>query len=171
LTRQSKKCEPGTVPNKYVVVIDTNTLLQSLLNDTGPAGKCLGYFRRGEIDIVVSRDTLNEAKEVLSRSYLRIRYPQLTDEKVAHFINFLLYRGTYLRNVRRWFEYPRDPRDEPFLNLAIEVEADYLISRDPDLLDLMKWDQEEGRAFQRRFRFLKIVTPVEFLIAMNSQKS
>lgn len=66
------------MPDKYVVVVDTNILLQSLLNDTGPAGKCLGYFRRGEIDIVVSRATLNEAKEVLSRSPLRARYPQLT---------------------------------------------------------------------------------------------
>lgn len=53
-----------------------------------------------------------------------------------------------MRRVQKWFEYPRDPQDEPFLNLAIEVEADYLISRDPDLLDLMKWEQAEGRAFQ-----------------------
>ncbi|MGH9839792.1 MAG: putative toxin-antitoxin system toxin component, PIN family [Blastocatellia bacterium] len=155
--------------DKYVVVVDTNILLQSLLSGTGPAGKCLDYFRRGEIDISVSRDTLNEAKEVLSRSRLRIKYPQLTDEKVAHLTDFLLYRGTYLRSVKRRFEYPRDPQDEPFLNLAIEVEADYLISRDPDLLDLMKWEKEEGREFQKRFRFLKIVTPVEFLKAMESQ--
>ncbi len=66
--------------NKYVVVFDTNTLLQSLLNETGPAAKCLDYFRRVEIDIVVSRDTLDEAKEVLSRSHLRAKYPLLTDE-------------------------------------------------------------------------------------------
>ncbi|HEX9001151.1 MAG TPA: hypothetical protein VGB07_14700 [Blastocatellia bacterium] len=56
------------------------------------------------------------------------------------------------------------------MNLAIEVEADYLISRDPDLLDLMKWNREEGRAFQRRFRFQKIVTPVQFLKVMESQE-
>jgi len=54
------------------------------------------------------------------------------------------------------------------LNLAIEVQADYLISRDRDLLDLMNWNQEAGREFQRRFRFLKIVTPEEFLRVMES---
>ena len=128
----------------------------------------MGYFRRGEIDVVVSRATLREAREVLSRSKLRTRYPQLTEEKVERLITFLRYRGIYVRNVPQWFEYPRDPKDEPFLNLAIEVEADYLISRDPDLLDLMKWKQEEGRAFLRRFRFLKIVNPVEFLQVMES---
>ncbi len=154
--------------DRYVVVADTNMLLQSLLNVAGPAGKCLACFRRGEIDIAVSRDTIKEARDVLSRLSLRAKYPQLTDERVANLLAFLRYRGIYLRTVRSWFDYPRDPDDEPYLNLAIEVEADYLVSRDSDLLDLMKWEQEEGRAFQQRFRFLKIVTPVEFLKFMES---
>ena len=71
-----------------------------------------------------------------------------------------------MRNVGKHFTYPRDPDDEPYLNLAIEVSADYLISRDNDLLDLMNWNQEAGRDFQKRFRFLKIVTPEEFLRVM-----
>ena len=157
--------------DRYVVVADTNILLQSLLNVAGPAGKCLACFRRGEIDIAVSRDTIKEARDVLSRPSLRAKYPQLTDEKVAHLLAFLRYRGIYLRTVRRWFDYPRDPDDEPYLNLAIEVEADYLISRDADLLDLMKWEQETGREFQRRFRVLKIVTPIEFLQVMENQEA
>lgn len=152
--------------DRYVVVADTNILLQSLLNDSGRAAKCLGYFRRGEIDLAVSRDTINEAKDVLSRSSLRNRYSQLTDEKVTHLLDFLRYRGMYFQSVKHWFEYPRDPDDEPYINLAIEAEADFIISRDSDLLDLMKWDQAEGRAFQRRFRSLKIVSPIEFLEIM-----
>lgn len=156
--------------DRYVVVVDTNILLQSLLNVSGPAGKCLACFRRGEIDIAVSRDTINEARDVLSRSLLRDRYPQITDEIVLSLLAFLRYRGIYLREVKKQFAYPRDPDDEPYLNLAIEVEADYLISRDADLLDLMNWDQEEGRRFQQRFRFLKIVSPVEFLQLIDSQE-
>jgi putative PIN family toxin of toxin-antitoxin system len=154
------------VRDRYVAVADTNILLQSLLNVSGPAGRCLGYFRRGAIDLAVSRATLREAQDVLSRSSLRDRYPQITDELVTSFLDFLRYRGLYLREVRPHFTYPRDPDDEPYLNLAVEVEADYLISRDSDLLDLMNWEREEGRAFQRRFRLLKIVTPVEFLKIM-----
>jgi predicted nucleic acid-binding protein len=108
---------------------------------------------------------------VLSRAPLRKRFQQLTDEKASTLVELLLYKGQYLRSVKKHFEYPRDSHDEPYLNLAIEIEADYLISRDNDLLDLMKWEQEEGRAFQRRFRFLKIVTPVEFLKLMENQKA
>ncbi len=156
--------------NKYLVVFDTNTILQSLLSDKGPAAKCLAYFRRGEVDVAVSRETLKEARDVLSRSSLRDRYQQLTDEKVTALIEFLRYRGIYLREVTRWFEYPRDPKDEPFLNLAIEMKADYLVSRDNDLLALRKWTDAVGREFQRQYRFLKIVTPEEFLQAMEQEK-
>ncbi len=67
------KSERAIVPDKLVVVVDTNVLLQSLLNDLGPASKCLAYFRRGEIDVVVSRETIREAREVLTRSKLRTR--------------------------------------------------------------------------------------------------
>lgn len=63
----------------------------------------------------------------------------------------------------RCVDYPRDPDDEPYLNLAIEAGAEFLVTRDRDLLDLMRWDREEGRTFQRRFPKLKNVDPVTFL--------
>lgn len=154
--------------NKYLVVFDTTTILQSLLSDFGPATKCLAYFRRGEIDVVVSRAILKEINDVLTRSSIRERYKQqLTDEKINAFLEFLRYQGIYLRSVTQWYSYPRDPKDEPFINLAIEIKADYLVSRDNDLLDLAKWDDETGREFQKRFRFLKIMSPNEFLAEMD----
>jgi predicted nucleic acid-binding protein len=75
----------------------------------------------------------------------------------------LLLRGKLFRNVPTQFELPRDPADEPYLNLAIEAEARFLVTRDRDLLDLMRWDTKEGRDFQSRFRELKILDPVAFL--------
>jgi predicted nucleic acid-binding protein len=85
----------------------------------------------------------------------------------------MLPRKVSKRNNLLWrpckpypFTYLRDPKDEPYINLAIEVSAAYLISRDNDLLDLMKWNQEEGCEFQKRFRALRIVTPEGFLCVM-----
>lgn len=99
------------------------------------------------------------------------RFAHITDEKVAWLTDFLLDEGLYLRLVPQHFTYPRDPQDEPYLNPAIEVKADYLISRDHDLLDLMKWEQAEGREFRKRFRFLKIVTPDDFLSIMKNKET
>ncbi|MFN7949758.1 MAG: putative toxin-antitoxin system toxin component, PIN family [Blastocatellia bacterium] len=152
--------------NKYLVIFDTVALVQSAINSQGAARKCLAYFEQGRISIAVSRNTLAEVRAVLSRPFIRQRYEHITDELVDALTEFLSYKGIFVRHVGRHFTYPRDPNDEPYLNLAIEVRADYLISRDYDLLDLMKWNQPAGRDFQRRFRFLKIVTPEEFLQVM-----
>jgi putative PIN family toxin of toxin-antitoxin system len=130
-----------------------------------------GIFRSREDRPRRSRATLAEITDVLTRTHLREKYPLLTDERISDLLERVRYKGIYLRKVKPHFSYPRDPDDEPYLNLAIEVEADYLVSRDNDLLDLMNWELEEGRAFQQRFHFLKIVTPVEFLKVMESQKT
>ena len=61
------------------------------------------------------------------------------------------------------FDYPRDPKDEKYVNLAIEAEADYLVSRDKDLLDLMSDFSLVGKEFRQKSRPLKIVEPQEFL--------
>ena len=45
---------------------------------------------------------------------------------------------------------------------AIEAGAQFLVTRDHDLLDLMR-DTEEGRDFKSRFRQLKILDPLAFL--------
>ena len=56
------------------------------------------------------------------------------------------------------FVLSRDPKDEPYLNLAIATDASYLVSRDNDLLDLMT-DSE----FRTQHPDLKILDPVAFL--------
>lgn len=50
-----------------------------------------------------------------------------------------------------------------YINLAVEAAAAYLISRDKDLLDLTTGHTDECKDFRRRFKFLKIVVPEEFL--------
>ena len=56
-----------------------------------------------------------------------------------------------------------DPKDEPYINLAIAADADYIVSRDKDLLDLMTGHTKECKEFRRKFRSLKVIEPQEFL--------
>lgn len=67
------------------------------------------------------------------------------------------------------FDLPRDPDDEPYINLAIEAGARFLVTRDRDLLDLMNWETKEGRGFQSRFAQLKILNPVDFLRMLEAE--
>jgi predicted nucleic acid-binding protein len=55
--------------------------------------------------------------------------------------------------------------------LTHSAEADYLVSRDKDLLDLMTGYTDECKEFRRRFRPLKVLDPVEFLKEMEKAES
>jgi len=111
----------------------------------------------------MSPETLTELRDVLSRSQLRKEFPLLTEQKAEQLIASLLLKGKLIRNVPKHFRLVRDPSDEPYLNLAIEAGAQFLITRDRDLLDLMRRDLEECRTFQAQFPHLKIINPVDFL--------
>ncbi len=69
------------MPDKYVVIFDTNILLQALVSKGGPAVRCLEYFEQGRITLAISRATLEEVEDVLSRSHLRVKYPLLTESR------------------------------------------------------------------------------------------
>lgn len=146
-----------------LVVFDCVVFLQGLIKESGPAVTCIERFEQGRISLAISPEVLSELRDVLSRSSLRRSFPLLSDEKAERLINLLLLRGRLFRNVPKRFELPRDPDDEPYLNLAIDAGAQFLVTRDRDLLDWMRWDTEEGRNFQSRFRELRILDPMAFL--------
>ncbi len=84
-------------------------------------------------------------------------------EYVETFLNRVLSKAALLNKIPKHFQYPRDPKDEKYINLAVEAKAHYIVSRDNDLLDLMTGIDAESKEFRQRFRFLKVIAPVEFL--------
>jgi uncharacterized protein len=146
-----------------VTVFDCGVFLQGLLSGSGPAVRCLELIEENRIRLVVSEEILLEIKDVLSRPRLRERNPNLTDKKVENLIELILAKAEFVENVPKRFAFSRDPNDEPYLNLAIETESAFIVSRDKDLLDLMTNYTDEAKDFRRRCRKIKIVNPVEFL--------
>jgi uncharacterized protein len=151
-----------------VTVFDCGVFLQGLMSKAGPAAACLELIEQERIRLVMSEAVLTEIKDVLSRPYLRERYPNLTDEKVENLINLILETAEFVENVPLHFKYSRDANDEPYLNLAIETEAIFLVSRDNDLLDLMTDFTDEAKEFRRSYRRIKILNPAEFLNEMQA---
>ena len=47
--------------------------------------------------------------------------------------------------------------------MAVEIDADFIVTWDKDLLDLMIGIDVESKEFRQKFRSLKIVEPIEFL--------
>jgi len=61
------------------------------------------------------------------------------------------------------YSLPRDLDDEPYLNLALAADADYLVTWDKDLLDLM-----QDTTFRAQYPRLTILNPVALLQILRS---
>jgi uncharacterized protein len=130
------------------VVFDCNILLQAVARKTGPAAACLRLAEEGFVQLSLSEEILTELSGVLNRPTIRARYPELSDEIVENFLKGLRSTAEITSDVPKRFSYLRDIDDEPYLNLAIEAEATYLVSRDKDLLDLMTSYSDECKEFR-----------------------
>lgn len=147
----------------YHAVFDCMIYVQAAARTDNPANACLELVKTGIVRLYLSRETLAEIEDVLSRTQLRNRFKTLTDEKVEAFLDNIKNKAEILKNVPPVFRYSRDPKDEKYIDLAAEVEADFIITRDKDLLDLMTGIDVESKEFRQRFRPLQIVEPIEFL--------
>ncbi len=132
----------------------------------GPAYAVLLACAESQARLVYTRSILNEFRDVLGRPRLRARNPALTDAAVDGILDLIAQAGTGVEEPPKVYPLSRDPKDEVYLNLAIAIEADYLVSRDRDLLDLMDEETPDGRVFRQRYPALKILEPFAFLQAL-----
>ena len=150
-------------PAPPAVVFDCMIFLQALANDASPAAGALDLVDTGEITLFVSEQVLREVRKVLDRPEVRIALPGINDLRIESLFRRLEKKAVLVKEVPKVFEYPRDPEDEPYINLAIAIGAKFLVSRDKDLLDLMTAHDVESKQFRQRFRFLRIIDPTDLL--------
>ncbi len=149
--------------DRLPVVFDCMIFLQGLIKETGFAVKCLELFENNKIELFVSEEILAEIADVLTRPKLQENFSLLTQERTDKLLEILRKKAVLIKNVPDLFDYQRDPKDEKYVNLAVCCKAEYIVSRDNDLLDLMSGISDECKEFRQRFRPLKVVEPLEFL--------
>jgi putative PIN family toxin of toxin-antitoxin system len=139
-------------------VFDAMVFLQAAANPVGPSGACLALARSRSLALITTPETVAELSGLLARPNIRKKYPHLTDEVAEAFVEEIERTSTSIAEVPHVFEYPRDPKDEPYIKLAIPAQADDLASRDRDLLDLMR-----DPHFTTRFHGIRELDPVALL--------
>ncbi len=150
-------------PAPPAVVFDCMIFLQALANDASPAAGALDLVDTGEITLFVSEQVLREVRKVLDRPEVRTALPGINDLRIESLFRRLEKKAALVKEVPTVFEFPRDPEDEPYINLAIAIGAKFLVSRDRDLLDLMTAHDVESKQFRQRFRLLTIVEPEDLI--------
>jgi len=138
------------------LVLDTNSVLMPITRTTSSDIWLREAWEQQRIAPLISNDTEAELIRTLHNHRFRIPEDQITDTAAA-----------YLDYCERMAipdpppETPtcRDPSDQMFLVLAYQAAADYLVTKDPDLLALN--DESE----------IPIITPAELSVIMRRHPS
>ena len=146
-----------------VAVFDCNVFWQIFFSGKGVGAKCWELVTSGHVEVAGCPEVLSEIRDVLTRPETRARFQTAAAENVEIFIDEILENATFISPIPNRFSYARDPKDEPYIDLAAEAGAQYIVSRDNDLLDLMTGHDAESKDFRQRFRPLKIVDTKTFL--------
>jgi putative PIN family toxin of toxin-antitoxin system len=139
-------------------VFDCMVFLQAATSDRGPAFACLSLVESGQVALYVSPAVLEEVRDVLTRPKIQAKFPHLTAARVDVFLQKIAALATVVGDVPDGGLVIRDPDDLPYLNLAIAGNVDCIVTRDNDLLDLMK-----DPSFVDKYPRLRISDPAAFL--------
>ncbi len=112
-------------------VVDTNVLISRLLLPGGSAARAVDNALALGV-LLVSDDTLAELADVLSRPRFD-RYVTLDDRRrFVALLGGVAQRVTVTHRVQAC----RDPKDDKFLHVALNGEAEAIVTGDRDLLAL-----------------------------------
>lgn len=123
---------------------------------------------QGEVTLCFSPEVLAEIRDVLTRPKLRAKYPSLTAEAVDGFLAQHLRTAKWVSDVPEHYVLARDPKDSKYLNLAIAAGAQYLVTSDRDLLELMEATSTAGQDFRNRFPDVRVLEPAAFDAAITT---
>lgn len=133
-------------------VFDTNVIVSALLTKKSAARDSLDKAR-GLGEILLSLEVVGELYDVLGRPTFD-RY--VDEEDRIKFLNLLVKESILVEIIEKIKEC-RDPKDDKFLELAVNGKADFIISGDGDLQVL------------NPFRKVQIISPREFLDAESKE--
>lgn len=130
------------------LVIDSNVWIAALISPTGTARQLVDAVLDRGIDILLSESTFGELASRLDRpKFDRYREPEAWNLFLSELVELALWH----EDAGTATGVSRDVDDDKFLALAVNGQADAIISGDRDLLELVA---HEG---------IPILTPAQFL--------
>lgn len=131
-------------------VLDTNILVSVVINTTSSvASEIYQSCKEKRFLLIISSSILSEADDVLRRKRVMKSHKRSTQE-----LQEIIREMTDVSSIvsgRIKIDLVRDPDDNKIISVASEGKADYIVSRDRDLLDL------------KEYLGIKIITPEKFM--------
>ena len=120
-----------TTNSSMRLVIDTNVLVSAILSPVSISAKALNWGEDNGI-ILYSTATLTEVLSVLGRS----KFSKYIDHEDIDGLSIRIKTVWLFIEILHQVQLCRDPKDDKFIDLALNGEASHLITGDNDLLVL-----------------------------------
>lgn len=131
-------------------VLDTNTLISVVINVAASVSvEIYRSCKENRFLMITSSEILSELDAVLRRERMA-KFHQLADQQLQKIVNEIAKVSLIVSGEVK-VEVARDPSDDKVISTALAGKADYIVTRDRDLLDLKK------------YKGIKLVTPEEFM--------
>jgi putative PIN family toxin of toxin-antitoxin system len=132
------------------VVLDSVVLVSVFLTEEGLAAELFAECVK-KTDLCTAEEILQETRRVLlEKDHIRNKYAY-HDREVERFIELVREKCMVASELPLLRVIERDPKDDMIIACAVATQADYIVSRDLDLLDL------------KAYRGIQIVSPKDFV--------
>ena len=127
------------------VVVDTNVFVSSFFG--GNPRKIVDLWKSGQVTICLSKPIIDEYVEVLQRLGLQ------NERELGELLNLFAhgFHVLFSANTPELHLVKEDPDDDKFIECAVALKADFVISGDKNLIAI------------KDYMSIRIVTPKEFL--------
>ena len=135
----------------YKVVLDSTVLVSAFLAKTGVSAELLHKAKDGGFDMCLAEEILEEVQRALLQyQKIRKRY-HYSDQTVIQFVQNLRIVAHLITELPSIEVVNSDPNDNMVVACALKARADYIVTRDNDLLSLGNYED------------IKVVTPENFM--------
>ena len=132
------------------LVLDTNVWLSGIFWE-GEASKIIEKTEKKNIQILISENILSEIVNVLNKESKFQKYILNLKLSVEEILRTILSISDLIETKIKLDLIKADPKDNIILEVALDGKAEYIISYDNHLLNMIE------------FRGIKIISPGEFL--------
>ncbi len=134
------------------IILDTNVYFSAFVFDKNVL-KLLDLCHLN-YKMYISEEILTEIESKLFGDKIKRIHPEYNQQTTLEFFKKIKEINTLINPTQK-VTICRDPDDNKFLELALEISADYLITGDEDLLEL------------KQFESTKILKPSQFMVELN----
>jgi len=123
---------------RLLAVFDTNILVRLALSKTLASQRMWDAFTSGRFGLLISVSMLAEVERVLHYSRIATQH-NLSEERIQSFLDVLRAQCVMTEEMYQVSRVHEDPSDDIFLACALEGDANYLVSEDPHLRDIIEY--------------------------------